>query len=180
MAPAAQYKENLYNRASPEEKQANRPSGEGNALPLARFAGLLLKGSVSLDSQSPKGSLQHGYHRLTGFSGRFRSPTNPVRWCDSSSLATPQVVAEQSSAKRLSHKWHKAQHGLLCPRTAGWQGNTIRRGAQRPENRVTRFTPWRRWCRRHQRGEKPLRRPCIGSSSQPKLALSLPIKGPSF
>ena len=46
-------------------------------------------GSVSLDSQSPKGSLQHGYHRLTGFSGRFRSPTNPVRWCDSSSLATP-------------------------------------------------------------------------------------------
>ena len=35
--------------------------------PLARFAGLLLKGSVSLDSQSPKDSLQHGYHRLTGF-----------------------------------------------------------------------------------------------------------------
>ena len=129
VAPAAQYKENLYNRASPEEKQANRPSGEGNALPLARFAGLFLKGSVSLDSQSPKGSLQHGYHRLTGFSGRFRSPTNPVRWCDSSSLATPQAVAEQSSAKRLSHKWQKAQHGLLCPRTAGWQGNTIRRGA---------------------------------------------------
>ena len=46
-------------------------------------------GSVSLDSQSPYGSLQHGYHRLTGFSGCFRSPTNPVRWCDSSSLATP-------------------------------------------------------------------------------------------
>jgi hypothetical protein len=31
VAPAAQYKENLYNRASPEEKQANRPSGEGKA-----------------------------------------------------------------------------------------------------------------------------------------------------
>ena len=46
-------------------------------------------GSVSLDSQSPIGSLQHGYHRLTGFSGRSCSPTNPVRWCDSSSLATP-------------------------------------------------------------------------------------------
>ena len=28
------------------------------ALPLARFVGLLLKGSVSLDSQSPKGSLR--------------------------------------------------------------------------------------------------------------------------
>ena len=44
---------------------------------------------MSLDSQLPKGSLQHGYHRLTGFSGRSCSPTNPVRWCDSSSLATP-------------------------------------------------------------------------------------------
>ena len=36
------------------------------------------------------GSLQHGYHRLTGFSGLFCSPTNPVRWCDSCSLATPE------------------------------------------------------------------------------------------
>ena len=33
-------------------------TGEGKAFPLARFAGLLLKGSVSLDSQSPKGSLR--------------------------------------------------------------------------------------------------------------------------
>ena len=33
-------------------------------------------------------SLQHGYHRLTGFSGRCCSPTNPVRWCNSSSFAT--------------------------------------------------------------------------------------------
>ena len=39
-------------------KPNNRPAGEGNAFPLARFAGLLLKGSVSLDSQSPKGSLR--------------------------------------------------------------------------------------------------------------------------
>ena len=44
---------------------------------------------------------------------------------------------------------------LLCPRTAGWQGNTIRRGAQRPKNRVTRFTPWQRWCRKAPKGEKP-------------------------
>ena len=36
------------------------------------------------------GSLQHGYHRLTEFSGRYRSPTNSVRWCDSSSFATPE------------------------------------------------------------------------------------------
>ena len=45
--------------------------------------------AYSYAEYAPYGSLQHGYHRLTGFSGRFRSPTNPVRWCDSSSLATP-------------------------------------------------------------------------------------------
>ena len=32
--------------------------------------------------------LQHGYHRLTGFSGLYCSPTNPVRWSNSSSFAT--------------------------------------------------------------------------------------------
>ena len=42
------------------------------------------------------GSLQHGYHRLTGFSDRLGSPTNPVRWSDSSSLAT---------RKRWDNKW---------------------------------------------------------------------------
>ena len=28
---------------------------------------------------------------------------------------------------------------LFCPPEQGWQGNTIRKGAKRPENRVTRF-----------------------------------------
>ena len=28
---------------------------------------------------------------------------------------------------------------LFCPPEQGWQGNTIRREAKRPENRVTRF-----------------------------------------
>ncbi len=68
------------NRASPEEKQANRPSGEGNALPLARFAGLLLKGSVSLDSQSPKGSLriQFPCHPASGGTiGERNEPSEP-------------------------------------------------------------------------------------------------------
>ena len=45
--------------------------------------------AYSYAEYAPYGSLQHGYHRLTGFSGRSCSPTNPVRWCDSSSLATP-------------------------------------------------------------------------------------------
>ena len=39
-------------------KHTNQAAPVGNAPPLARFAGLLLKGSVSLDSQSPKGSLR--------------------------------------------------------------------------------------------------------------------------
>ena len=43
-------------------------------------------------------SLQHGYHRLTGFSGHYRSPTNPVRWCDSSSLATRGSVGRQKES----------------------------------------------------------------------------------
>ena len=43
---------------------------------------------MSLDSQVAIAPLQHGYHRLTGFSGRLGSPTNPVRWSDSSSFAT--------------------------------------------------------------------------------------------
>ena len=44
---------------------------------------------MSLDSQVASAPLQHGYHRLTGFLGRLGSPTNPVRWSDSSSFATP-------------------------------------------------------------------------------------------
>ena len=118
-------------------------------------APLLLKGSMSLD---------------------FRVALLPYK---SSSFATPEgeVLGALCFVMLMSSL---VLCVLLCPRTAGWQGNTIRRGAQRPENRVTRFTPWQRWCRKAPKGEKPLRRPCIGSSSQPKLALSLPIKGPSF
>ena len=71
--------------------QIHRPQGDTTTLPpLAAGATTFAPvGSVSLDSQSSDDSLQHGYHRLTGFSGCSRSLTNPVRWCDSSSLATP-------------------------------------------------------------------------------------------
>ena len=48
--------------------------------------------------------LQHGYHRLTGFSGRYRSPTNPVRWCDSSSLATGGSVSLDSQVALLPYE----------------------------------------------------------------------------
>ena len=47
------------------------------------------KGSMSLDFRVALLPYIHCCHRLTGFSGRFRSLTNPVRWCNSSSFATP-------------------------------------------------------------------------------------------
>ena len=90
----------------------------------------LLKGSMSLDSQSP---------------------TAPY---ESSSFATPQAGAQQPVLKLEQLMICQARGALLSHRTAGWQGNTIRRGAKRPENRVTRFTPWRRWCRKAPKGEK--------------------------
>ena len=93
-------------------------------------APLLLKGSMSLD---------------------FRVALLPYK---SSSFATPEgeVLAALCFVMLMSSL---VLCVLLCPRTAGWQGNTIRRGAQRPENRVTRFTPWQRWCRKAPKGEKP-------------------------
>ena len=90
----------------------------------------LLKGSMSLDSQPP---------------------TAPY---ESSSFATPQAGAQQPVLKLEQLMICQARGALLSHRTAGWQGNTIRRGAKRPENRVTRFTPWRRWCRKAPKGEK--------------------------
>ena len=74
----------------------------------------------------------------------------------------------------------KQSTGCCAPAQRGGKGTRFVGERQRPENRVTRFPPRQRWCRKAPKGEKPLRRPCIGSSSQPKLALSLPIKGPSF
>ncbi len=44
---------------------------------------------MSLDFRVAALPYIHCCHRLTGFSGRFRSLTNPVRWCNSSSFATP-------------------------------------------------------------------------------------------
>ena len=43
----------------------------------------------------------HCCHRLTGFSGRFRSLTNPVRWCNSSSFAAPLSSVGRAKGKRL-------------------------------------------------------------------------------
>ena len=51
--------------------------------------------------------LQHGYHRLTEFSGRYSSPTNPVRWCNSSSFAT--LCRGQNKPLYASPQRHVAQ-----------------------------------------------------------------------
>ena len=63
-------------------------ASSSSVAPLGTAYHLPPRESMSLNSQSPYGSLQHGYHRLTGFSGRSRSSANPFRWCDSSSFAT--------------------------------------------------------------------------------------------
>ena len=81
----------------------------------------------------------------------LRSLALPYESC---SLATPQAGAQQPVLKLEQLMICQARGALLSHRTAGWQGNTIRRGAKRPENRVTRFTPWRRWCRKAPKGEK--------------------------
>ena len=46
---------------------------------------------------------------------------------------------------------------FIVPPLAGWQGNTIRRGAERPENRVTRFPLGKGGGVSHQRGASSLR-----------------------
>ena len=51
------------------ENRQTALTGDGKATPLARFAGLLLKGSVSLDSQSPKGSLRIQFPCHPSFAG---------------------------------------------------------------------------------------------------------------
>ncbi len=63
-------------------------ASSSSVVPLGTAYHLPPRESMSLNSQSPYGSLQHGYHRLTGFSGRSRSSANPVRWSNSSSFAT--------------------------------------------------------------------------------------------
>ena len=81
-------------------------------------------------------SLQHGYHRLTGFSGRCCSPTNPVRWCNSSSFAT------------LLKRGHYGRWTLrsICAWSSS-EGKTIQPGFARGNAPL--------WCLRHKRGEKP-------------------------
>ena len=75
----------------------------------------------------------------TGFSGRLGSPTNPVRWSDSSSFATPAELGALWTLASVPHDSVEERRAVYSVPRMGWQGNTIRKGAKRPENRVTRF-----------------------------------------
>ena len=68
--------------------------------------------------------------------------------------------------KKLSHKWHKVNHGLLCPRLRGGKGTGFVRSRKATENPVTRFPPGQRWWRQPPKGERfSLTRRAIGMFS---------------
>ena len=105
-------------------------------------------GNVSLDSQSPIGSLQHGYHRLTGFSGRSCSPTNPVRWCDSSSLATPY-----SGGTMGAGQWRQCEFMAAAERKPYNRASPGGKQANRPVGRL-KCTPSAAYRRRLSTGKR--------------------------
>ena len=94
-----------------------------------------------LRGTSPKGK------RVTGFSVAQGLPTNPV--------PLPPRKRWQNKALRNNYliSGTKQSTGCCAPAQRGGKGTRFVGERQRPENRVTRFTPWQRWCRRHQRGE---------------------------
>ena len=59
----------------------------------------------------------------------------------------PLVAGATTFPRKRGHYGYLAMGPCLCkkawkpilPPEQGWQGNTIRKGAKRPENRVTRF-----------------------------------------
>ena len=65
--------------------------------------------------------LPKGKH-VTGFSGRLGSPTNPVRWSDSSSFATPVQGALWTLAVVLHDSVGKHREVLFCPPDGGKSG----------------------------------------------------------
>ena len=72
-----------------ENKQTG-PAARWKYTPIPACGGTSPKGKHVTGFSGRFTPLQHGYHRLTGFSGCYSSPTNPVRWCNSSSFATPE------------------------------------------------------------------------------------------
>ena len=85
--------------------------------------------------QSPFGGWRHHLARWEAchwIRGSQSSPMNPVP------LPPPQAVALwvlSTGAMSLQESIER----FILPPEQGWQGNTIRKEAKRPENRVTRF-----------------------------------------
>ena len=80
------------------------------------------------------------------------TPAIPLWW-----LAPPPSPHFVVGLWMLNHGAMSLQESIerfILPPEQGWQGNTIRKGAKRPENRVTRFPAGREGgAVRHQRGE---------------------------
>ena len=60
----------------------------------------------------------------TGFSGRLGSPTNPVRWSDSSSFATPAELGALWTLASVPHDSVEERRAVYSVPRMGWQGNT--------------------------------------------------------
>ena len=58
---------------------------------------------------------------------------------ESSSFATPASGGTITRAYCRAINEESVSRCFILPPEQGWQGNTIRKGAKRPENRVTRF-----------------------------------------
>ena len=93
--------------------------------------------AYSYAEYAPIGSLQHGYHRLTGFSGRSCSPTNPVRWCDSSSLATPY-----SGGTMGAGQWRQCEFMAAAERKPNNRASPGGKQANRPVGRWKNSPLW--------------------------------------
>ena len=77
-------------------------------------------------------TLPGGKH-VTGFAGRLQLPY------ESSSFATPANGGTITRAYCRAIYEESVSRCFILPPEQGWQGNTIRKEAKRPENRVTRF-----------------------------------------
>ena len=75
----------------------------------------------------------HCCHRLTGFSGRFRSLTNPVRWCNSSSFALP-AKAGHYGCWALCHMILLIGKKVLLPPRAAIHNPQRPKAAVKPKN----------------------------------------------
>ena len=108
-----------------QRKPYNRPAGVGKQANLAPLE----------EMHSPFGGWRH--HLSAPLGSVSLDSQSPTTLCESSSLATTSWWDYGCLAVGPC-LYRKAWSSLFCPPDGG-AGNTIRKGAKRPENRVTRF-----------------------------------------